>query len=145
MKVRHSSQAKQRRLDTALDRGHRLRATDGHPLPIREGQHRMAQKVPEGRAGDGDAQFIAPGEVGLHRFARSMHLSEEDFLVWTGGCTPLANAPLQRSYLAGLVLLRLALEQQLEQRLRFKLRCLSQPGCDRWPVLLERVLSRAPR
>src|SRR6266851_3416035 len=145
MKVRHSSQAEQRRLDTALDRGHRLRATDGHPLPIREGQHRMAQQVPQWRAGDGDVQLIAPGEVGLHCFTGSMHLSEEDLLVRACGRTPLTNAPLQRSQLAGLVFLRLALEQQLEQRLRFQLRRLSQLGRDRWPVLLERVLPRTPR
>src|SRR5260370_41952076 len=106
MKLAPSSQAKQGRLDAALDRGPRLRATDGYPLPIREGQHRMAQKVPERRAGDGDAQFIAPGEVGLHRFARSMHLSEEDFLVWTGGVTPPPTPPPHRPCLCAAVLLR---------------------------------------
>src|SRR5713101_2143231 len=62
----------------------------------------MAQKVSEWRAGDGDVQLIAPGEVGLHRFARPMHLGEEDFLVRAGGRTPLANAPLQRTSLAAI-------------------------------------------
>jgi hypothetical protein len=140
----HAAQASEGLLDAFGQRGHRLRAADGHALPVRVGQHDVAQKVVERLACDGHAERMGPGEIGLHRLARAVLLGEEDLFVRPVLGAPLLDATLEGTQVSGLVALGVSLEQILEERLGLEIGSVCKPRGDLSPVLFERVRAGTP-
>jgi hypothetical protein len=113
----HPSQFPQGVLQTGAQARETLRKTEGHALPIREGQHKVIEQVGKRLALDGHAQTVQVREVRRTQPPRFMHLAKEHFLGQPVLCFPLSHAPFQRTTLPLPVLTRMLALQPVYQRL----------------------------
>ena len=101
----------------------------------------MDQQVLKWLALDGHAQLRQPDAVGLHHFARPMHLFQHGHLRLVQR-PPLVHPALKGPHLPFLVMARILLAQPAKQRFGFQFRRSGQHGFDLGPMLDKRIAAR---
>ena len=144
-KPRHPAQHPQRGLQPGLEREAGFRKARQGPFPVRVRQHRVAEQVGERGPGDGHAEFVGVGPIGLDAFPRFVHLGEKHLLGRTMSAQPVARAALKRAQRPAVEFPRQCSQQVIEERLGLHFRADREPALGFGPDLGQRVGARAPR
>ena len=113
-----------------LDPGHqaqkRLGLATDRPLPVRVGQHPVAEQMVQGLPLHGHPELAGVRPVHFQQPSGHSRLTEHHFLFRPRGSPPLPHSPLKRPEVSGLQSTPGSCRQELEQRLGFQLRGIGQ-------------------